>query len=217
MTMPSLPIDYVGLSLFTISWTLGMVAMMFPTAMPMMLMIIHVGRTSSEDIRAGGGPTAAKAVIFILSYISFWAGLGVVMYIGLAFGLSVLTPQAPGVIGSTLGLGIALLIVGIYQLSPLKVECLNRCHPTSFLFKYYRGGTAGAARMGAIYAKYCIGCCWVMMVFLLLIGSMGILWMGAFAGIIFVERVLVSSRWTPRILGVGFLASGIAFAVSSLL
>jgi predicted metal-binding membrane protein len=194
-----------------------MIAMMFPTAMPMMLMFLHVGRASSEDVRAGGGPTLFMAIIFIVSYISLWAGIGILMYVGLAIGLSLLSPQAPTILGSFLGLGIALLFVGAYQISPLKAECLDRCHPTSFLFRYYRGGVGGAVRMGVAYSKYCIGCCWVMMLFLFLIGSMGILWMGAFAGIIFIERVLFPSTWTSRILGLGFLASGIGFVVTSVL
>jgi predicted metal-binding membrane protein len=217
VSMPALPIEYLSLALFTVSWTLGMIAMMFPTAMPMMLMFLHVGRSSSREVRAGGGPTPAKALIFILSYLSFWAGIGVVFYVGLAVALGFLSPQAMALLSSPLGLGISLLVVGVYQVSPLKVQCLNRCHPASFLFKFYRGGISGAVEMGAIYAKYCIGCCWVMMVFLLVIGSMGILWMGAFAGIIFVERVLVSSKWAPRIVGIGFLASGLVFAISSFL
>ena len=217
MSMPSFPIEPLDLTIFAISWTLGMIAMMFPTAMPMMLMFLHVGRVSRDDVRAGGGPTLFRAIIFIISYISLWAGIGILMYAGLAIGLSFLKPQALTILGSFLGFGIALLFVGAYQISPLKAECLNRCHPTSFLFRYYKGGAVGALRMGVTYSKYCIGCCWVMMLFLLLIGSMGILWMGAFAGIIFVERVLFPSTWTSRILGLGFLASGIGFVVSSIL
>ena len=67
--------------------------------------------------------------------------------------------------------------------------------------------------MGVDYAKYCIGYCWVMMAFLMVSASMGIGWMAAFAGIIFVERVFPIKNWMPRLFGLGFLAAGAAMVL----
>lgn len=209
MSMAAFPPDPIELTLFASSWTIGMIAMMFPTTIPMMLLFLHVGKAATPEIRAGGGPTMTKAGLFIGSYLFVWVMVGVIIYLALGVVSSFFpTGALTGAITSSLGIGLALLIVGFYQLSPLKGECLDRCHPTNFLFKYYRGGLVGAMKMGVLYAKYCVGCCWVMMVFLLLVATMGVLWMAVFAGLIFIERAVVHGRWPSRLIGIGFLAAG---------
>lgn len=210
---PTLPIDIEMLALFTVAWTVSMVAMMFPTAVPMLLMYVHVGRSASREIREGGGPTPGKAWLFVGTYLGAWVVAGVGFYVLAAIALGLLPVEANVFLTTTLGLGIALIVVAIYQLSPLKGECLARCHPSSFLFQNYRGGLPGAAMMGLDYAKYCVGCCWVMMVFLLVSATMGLAWMAAFTAIIFTERNLPLRSWVPKLVGVGFLVAGAALVV----
>jgi predicted metal-binding membrane protein len=207
---PTLPLDFAALALFTVAWTLSMVAMMFPTAVPMLLMFLHVGRSTNAKVREGGGLTPGKAALFVGTYIGTWVATGVLFYVGAALMLSRLSLAANQFIGTTQGLGIALVVVAVYQLSPIKGECLARCHPNSFLFRFYRGGLSGSFWMGLDYAKYCVGCCWVMMVFLLVSASMGLAWMVAFSVIIFAERNLPLRSWVPRVFGVGFFLAGAA-------
>ncbi len=210
---PTLPLNYASVSLFTAAWTVSMVAMMFPTAVPMLLMFLHVGRSATREVREGGGPTLGKAVLFIATYIGAWVATGVIFYVGAAIVLSRLPLGTDLFIGTTLGVGIALIVVAVYQLSPIKGECLARCHPNSFLFRFYRGGVSGSFRMGLDYAKYCVGCCWMMMVFLLVSASMGLAWMVAFTAIIFAERNLPFRSWVPKAFGVVFLLAGAALMV----
>jgi predicted metal-binding membrane protein len=207
---PTLPLNYASLSLFTAAWTMSMVAMMLPTAAPMLLMFLHVGKSTKREVREGGGPTPGKAFLFVATYIGAWVATGVLFYVGVAIVLSQLPLGDNLFIGTTLGAGIALVIVALYQFSPVKGECLARCHPNSFLFRFYRGGVSGSFWMGLDYAKYCVGCCWVMMVFLLVSASMGLAWMVVFTGIIFAERNLPFRSWVPRAFGVGFLVAGAA-------
>ncbi len=207
---PTLPLNYAALSLFTAAWTVSMVAMMFPTAVPMLLMFLHVGRSTNREVREGGGPTPGKAILFVTTYIGAWIAAGVLFYVGAALVLSRLPLAANLFIGTTLGLGVALIVVAAYQLSPVKGECLARCHPSSFLFRSYRGGISGSFWMGLDYAKYCVGCCWVMMVFVLVSASMGLAWMVAFTAIIFAERNLPFRNWVPKAFGLGFLLVGAA-------
>ncbi len=210
---PMFPVNYASLSLFTAAWTVSMVAMMFPTAVPMLLMFLHVGKSTNREVREGGGPTPGKAILFVATYIGAWVGTGVLFYVGAALVLSQLPLGVNLFIGTTLGLGVALIVVAVYQLSPVKGECLARCHPNSFLFRFYRGGVSGSFWMGLDYAKYCVGCCWVMMVFLLVSASMGLVWMVAFTGIIFAERNLPFRSWVPKAFGVGFLLAGAALVL----
>ena len=210
MGMPSVPIEAASLIFFVAIWTIGMVAMMFPTALPMLLMFLHVGRNARDEIKRGGGPTVTKALLFVATYIGLWVGMGVVLYILIALVFSQIPLQVNLFIGTPAGLGLALLLLAAYQLSPLKGECLSRCHPTSFLYRYYRGGLGGSALMGVDYAKYCIGCCWAMMAFLIVSAAMGVAWMAAFAGVIFIERTFPLHQWMPRLFGLGFLIGGVA-------
>jgi predicted metal-binding membrane protein len=212
MGMPSFPVDTLSLTAFALTWAVGMIAMMFPTTVPMMLLFLNVGKRSSAEIRAGGGPTPSKALVFATSYLAIWVATGVLIYLATASVFSFIPGDYVMSIGTPLGLGIALILLGVYQFSPTKTDCLSRCHPTAFLYRYYQGGQFGAAKMGLQYAKYCVGCCWVMMVFLLIVASMGVLWMALFAGIIFAERTLSNRSWSPKIAGAGFLASGVLIA-----
>lgn len=209
MGMPSLPLNITFLVVFTVSWAIGMIVMMFPTTIPMMLMFLRVGKNSTKEIRSGGGPTLMKAFLFIFSYISIWVSVGILFYLAIAITSSIF--DLGMFFTASFGTGLAFVIMATYQLSPLKIECLQRCHPTSFLFRHYSGGLLGALKMGASYAKYCVGCCWVMMFFLLLVGSMGAIWMTVFAGIIFVERVLAARKLPSKVIGAGFLAWGVIF------
>ena len=213
MGMPSLPIDYAALGVFVLAWTVGMVAMMFPTAVPMLMMFFHVGKAASKEVQEGGGPTPVKAFLFIGTYIAFWAATGAAFYLSLAYIFSLISSDASLFITSPLGLGLGLILVAAYQLSPIKGECLSRCHPSSFLFGHYSGGLSGSVRMGVDYAKYCIGCCWVLMAFLMVSASMGVAWMAGFAAIIFIERTFPIRKWMPRLFGVGFLVVGAALVV----
>lgn len=208
MGAPTLPVLWADLALFAGSWTTGMIAMMFPTAVPMMLVFITAARRASPEIRAGGGPTLGRSALFIGSYIAIWAGTGVLVYLVLAAVSGFLGAGVFLVVSTPLGVGLALALVGAYQLSPLKGECLHKCHPTTFLYRFYRGGRLGPIHMGGLYAKYCVGCCWVMMLFLLLVGAMGPLWMVLLGSLIFLERAVVRGPWPSRAIGVGFLASG---------
>lgn len=214
MGIPAWPIQLLDAAVFSVTWAVGMIAMMFPTAVPMMLLFLTVARSASAEIRAGGGPTLTKSAVFITTYIVFWVATGVLIYVGMAT-LSALFPGSLMLLSAPLGIGVGLVLVAAYQLSPVKGACLHQCHPTSFLYRYYRGGRLGAVKMGALYAKYCVGCCWVMMVFLVAMGAMSPLWMALFAALIFAERAIVKGPWPSRGIGLALLATGVVllFAV----
>jgi len=209
MNMMSFNLDLIALTLFAGSWTIGMVAMMFPTAVPMILMFFRIGRNASPEIRSGGGPTITKALLFTGAYIFIWGGVGVLFYLALVVSFGLMPFPIMDYLNLPTSAGFALLVAGLYQLSPLKAECLDKCHPSTFLFRFYHGGKIGAVRMGAIYAKYCVGCCWIMMAVLLLIGAMGAAWMAIFALFIFVERAIIHRHWVTKILALVFLVSGV--------
>jgi predicted metal-binding membrane protein len=73
--------------------------------------------------------------------------------------------------------GALLVAAGAYQLTPLKDLCLSKCrNPVQFFMTHWRPGTAGALRMGITQGAYCVGCCWVLMLLLFVVGVMNLAW-----------------------------------------
>jgi len=201
-------LDIAMILLFSLSWALGMIAMMFPVIVPITLTLFRAARNADQSTKEGGGPTIPKAFTFAFSYVLLWIGFGIVVYILIG---SLLTMSNTLQLQSPYLRFLPPLIVlgsGIYQFAPFKGTCLNRCHPTTFLFRNYRGGITGSAMMGVSYGYFCVGCCWALMIILLLIGSMSLFWMGFFALAILVERI-TPARWqVSKILGFLLLILG---------
>ncbi len=180
-----------------------MVAMMLPSAMPMIL--AFRGMTRLE----GGRPTKpadnAATALFVLPYFLTWGAFGVA---------ALLAVIALGVMGSmTNVLAIAssatLVAAGLWQVTRTKEVCLTHCtSPMSFVMHHWRSGRLGAIRMGFRHSMYCIGCCWLFMLVLFVSGSMSLLWMGGISVVIFAEKLGVRTLLFSRIIGVLLLALG---------
>jgi predicted metal-binding membrane protein len=179
--------------LFLAIWVIMMVAMMFPTAAPM---ILTFHKVQAGKRRRGDG--FVSTWVFVAAYILVWTLAGVAAYAG-ALAVEViavraaLSPAAAARIG-----GAVVILAGIYQLTPLKDLCLSKCRtPITFIMTSWRDGTAGALRMGLLHGAYCLGCCWLLFAILFPLGIMNI---GAMAGItliIFAEKTLPWPRLAP--------------------
>jgi len=143
--------------LFSLSWTLGMIAMMFPVIVPITLALFRAAKNADQSIKEGGGPTIPKALTFAFSYVSLWIGFGIALY--MLIGVLLWTGNALQLQNPYLRFLPAAIVLatGIYQFVPFKDTCLSRCHPTTFLVRNYRGGITGPARMGVSYGLFCIG------------------------------------------------------------
>lgn len=168
-------------------------------------------------------PKSYTITLFVASYLAIWAITGIVLLVGWSFFLDTLllqlglddvgSTQRQQVTVSTI-YGIVLTISGLYQFSSLKRRCLGYCEsPLSFFMRRWQKGKIGALKMGTYHGLYCLGCCWPYFLLMVALGSMNVLWMGLFAAIIFVEKVLPKgSRWVVRITGMAFIATGILSA-----
>jgi predicted metal-binding membrane protein len=175
-----------GSVLFLVIWITMMVAMMFPTAAPMILIFARV----HHDKHAKGKPYVPTWV-FVGAYMVIWTLFGVVAYLG-AFGGERLATHSTWVMENAARIGGSLLILtGIYQLTPLKHACLSRCrNPVQFILTSWRDGYAGSFRMGLEHGAYCLGCCWMLFVILFPLGMMNIAAMAAITLLIFAEKSL---------------------------
>jgi len=202
MDMAMTPTVIEGLA-FVAAWAVMMAAMMLPSALPM----IGLYAATQRNV-ASSGRKAVRIGVFTLVYLGLWVLTGVPVYFA-SVGLSAISARA-------LAYGIAgvLVVAGIFQLSPLKQVCLRHCRsPLGFLFGHWREGWRGGLEMGWAHALYCLGCCWALMVVLVVAGAMGLPWVLLIAAVVAAEKLLPRGEWVARVTGVALVLLGVAVAV----
>ena len=200
------PLSGADFSLMFVMWAVMMVAMMVPSAAPMVLLFATVNRRRREQSR----PFVATSV-FLSGYLVIWAGFALVATLG-NWGLhqaSLLSSMMGGSSSGYLGGGL-LLLAGLFQWSQLKYVCLTHCRsPLSFLMSDWREGTGGAFKMGLQHGKYCLGCCWVLMALLFVLGVMNLVWIAALAAFVLAEKVIPGGRKVSTVTGGLLVAWGV--------
>jgi predicted metal-binding membrane protein len=194
----------MGTLLFMAIWITMMVAMMFPTAAPMILIFARTHR----DKRARGKPYV-PTWIFLSAYMLIWVLFGTVAYGAAIFGER-LAEQSMWVADNAARIGgVLLMIAGIYQMTPLKHACLSKCRsPLQFILSSWRDGYTGSFRMGLEHGGYCLGCCWMLFVILFPLGMMNIAAMAVITLLIFAEKSLARGQAIARYAAVALIIYG---------
>ncbi len=207
--MAMTPTMGMGASLFLAIWVAMMVAIMFPTAAPMILTFARVQAGKRQQDQP-----FVPTWIFVAAYLFVWSALGVVAFLG-ALLAERLASQSPWAMENAARIGgILLIAAGLYQFTPFKQLCLSRCRsPMAFIMTSWRDGRDGAFRMGIEHGLYCAGCCWLLFVILFPLGMLNVAAMAAITALIFAEKSLPLGRWTSRIAG-GLLAAGGALIIA---
>jgi predicted metal-binding membrane protein len=179
-------------------WAVMMVAMMTPSAAPMILMFAGVNRRRRKQ-QVSYVPTS----VFLAGYLVVWAAFGV-LATAAQWGLHTASLLSPMVASTSPVLGGVLLVAaGIYQWTPLKHACLSKCRsPLGFVLNEWREGRRGALLMGLKHGVYCTGCCWSLMALLLVAGVMNLIWVAAIAGFILLEKVAPAGDRLGRVVGI---------------
>jgi predicted metal-binding membrane protein len=187
-------------------WWIMMLAMMLPSAAPMILLFAAVNRKQRE----AGHPYVATS-IFALGYVAAWAGFGLVAVM-LQWGFGRADLLTPDLVGANIIFGgILLLAAGVYQLTPIKHACLGHCRPPhAFLGTHWRRGARGAVRMGLDHGAYCVGCCWFLMGLLFFGGVMNLYWIVGLALFVFFEKTVPAGHWLGYAAGVALSSWGVA-------
>ncbi|HJT80171.1 MAG TPA: DUF2182 domain-containing protein [Chthoniobacterales bacterium] len=185
-------------------WSVMMLAMMLPSAAPMLLTFAGVARSR----RRAGRPYIPVAV-FAAGYIAIWSLFSVVAAVAqwLLHRSALLSPMM--VSSSGLLAGTLLLMAGAFQFTALKDSCLRKCRgPLEFIMTRWREGAGGAFRMGVEHGAFCAGCCWALMALLFVLGVMNILWIAILTIIVGLEKMLPRVRWFSVASGCVLLAWG---------
>ena len=102
---------------------------------------------------------------------------------------------------------VLLAAAGAYQFTAWKYACLSECRsPLSVLMTQRRDNISGAFLLGLRQGTYCVGCCWLLMVLLFVLGVMNLTWIAALTLLVLLEKVLRQPRWFVQFTGAALLA-----------
>lgn len=201
--MPSM--DAGALALLFLMWVVMMVGMMLPSIAPTVFLYGAMVRKNAER-----GVVLPAVWLFVSGYLVVWT----------AFSLAATALQAvlghaalltPMMASASKPLSALLFVTaGVYQLTPLKNLCLDKCrNPLQFLVARWRPGRGGALYMGLVHGAYCLGCCWALMLLLFVAGVMHLAWVALIAAFVFIEKLLPAGRITSRVAGVALILAGV--------
>lgn len=191
-----------GLALGVAMWSIMMVGMMLPSALPMVLAF------AALESRGDAPPRRARTALFVLAYVVVWIGYSaaaaVAQFLLRAYGLGSEAIEPPMLAG------IVLVLAGAFQWSGLKDRCLERCRtPMGFLLTEWRSGLRGAFVMGLRHGTNCLGCCWGLMALMFVVGAMNLLWMALLSVFCWVEKAASGGPLLGRVAGAALVLWGV--------
>ena len=175
----------MAISMF-LMWWLMMIAMMTPSAAPTLLLFHNLKKIGSEGKKA-----LSYTYLFLFGYLIIWAIFSLIScIIHKFFDTSSITDAAMMQLKSVQFSGILLITAGVYQFTPLKNACLEKCRtPIDFLSSNNRKGAKGSFIMGAHHGLFCLGCCWALMALLFVGGVMNLFWITGLALYVLIEKI----------------------------
>ena len=190
-------------------WWIMMIAMMLPSASPVILLASGINNRS----RSNGQPYGS-AFSFATGYLMAWAGFSIVA-VGIQWWLGA-SELITGMLQSRNSLlsALILIVAGAWQFTPWKMACLRHCRgPVEFLTRHRRPGNIGAFVMGAHHGLYCLGCCWFLMALLFVGGVMNLIWIAGLAIYVWIEKVLPGGPVVARIMGATLVIWGMSVLI----
>ena len=187
----------MAISMF-LMWWLMMIAMMTPSAAPTLLLFHNLKKIGSEGKKA-----LSYTYLFLFGYLIIWAIFSLIAcIIHKFFDTSSITDAAMMQLKSVQFSGILLITAGVYQFTPLKNACLEKCRtPIDFLSSNNRKGAKGSFIMGAHHGLFCLGCCWALMALLFVGGVMNLFWITGLALYVLIEKIIIKAGWLDKIMG----------------
>ena len=213
MAPAAAPWSAVEFTLVFVMWAVMMVGMMAPSAAPMILLYARVARQGA----LAGKPLAATGW-FAAGYFLAWTGFSVAATL-VQWGLERKALLDARMESANMLVGAMVLIAaGLYQWTPLKNTCLAEGQsPFHFLMSHggFRNDVLGCLRLGFLHGTYCVGCCWVLMALLFIVGVMNVLWIALLALLVLLEKLTPWGKWIARIAGTVCIAVGIWMVIDA--
>jgi predicted metal-binding membrane protein len=193
-----------------VGWTLMVVAMMLPTALPLVALFHSFVRARANRVRL----TSA----LVAGYLWIWTLFGLVVYAG-SHGVRGLVEQVGWLEANAWAIGAGLLLTaGLYQFSSLKHKCLEKCRsPLSFIMEHWHGegrGEQNAFHLGIRNGVFCLGCCWSLMLLMFLVSTVNLTWMLMLAVVMGVEKNVAWGRRISAPLGMALIAAALGLILT---
>jgi predicted metal-binding membrane protein len=185
-------------------WGAMTLAMMLPTAGPMILTYTEIAETALRK-----GERIVSPTVLIAGYLAVWFGFAGVATLAQ---LGVMSLAAwPGASSFAAPASATLFVLaGLYQFTALKQACLTACQrPFSFFFLNWTDRPRGVFRLGVRQGLFCLGCCWATMLLMFAAGAMNALWM-ALLGLVMLTEKMTTSPQISRAIGLAFTGAGLA-------
>jgi predicted metal-binding membrane protein len=155
---------------FVVLWVLMMAAMMLPGAVPAVVNRAH----DSGQVRA--------VPLFVASYLAVWTVVGLAVF-------AVYRPHG------TVAAGVVAIAVGVYELTPLKQRCRERCRQ--------RVGS------GLEFGLYCVGSSIGLMLILVALSAMSVVWMAIVTALVVAQKLLPRRAALDVPLALAIIALGV--------
>lgn len=197
------------IAILVAGWTLMLVAMMLPTTLPLISLFYSLTAQRSDRARL--------VVLLVMGYLTIWAAFGVLVHVG-DMALHELAEQVAWLGNHQMIAAATLILAGLYQFSPLKYKCLDKCRsPLSFIMSHRRGrqDQAQSFLLGVHHGLFCIGCCWALMLLMFGVGVGSFSWMLVLGVVMAIEKNMPWGRRLSAPLGVLLLGLGLPLALSS--
>lgn len=197
-------------ALILVMWCAMALAMMLPTAGPMIVTYAEIADTAARK-----GEHAVSPLVIAGGYTAVWLGFALAATV-LQWGLTQAALLDPAM-ATTSGLfsGVVFVGAGLYQFSALKHACVTQCQrPFPFFFANWTTSARGVWGLGVRQGLFCLGCCWAMMLVMFAVGLMNVLWMAGLGVIMTLEKVATTTRFS-RIIGAAFIAVGVVLIAAS--
>jgi predicted metal-binding membrane protein len=186
-------------------WLAMTLAMMLPSAAPMILTYAQIAETAARK-----GERIVSPLVIAAGYCAVWIGFAIfAVLVQLQLAAHAIPMNVARYLSSALFAG-----AGLYQFTALKHACLEKCrHPFQFFFTNWRTTKRGVFGLGLRQGMACLGCCWAMMALMLVTGAMNVVWMAALAIFMTIEK-MATSRFISHAGGVALIAIGLTLAVT---
>ena len=201
LCQPAQAATFGSLAVIFPMWAAMTLAMMLPTAGPMILSYAEIADTAARKREPVVSP-----LVLTTGYVAVWLGFAFA-----AATVQWLLSRAGWLDGGPvdrLAGGAIFVVAGLYQFSALKQSCLTQCQrPFPFFFSNWTEARGGVFRLGLRQGLYCLGCCWAMMLVMFAVGTMNVVWMAALGVLMTIEKLSTTARFCQAA-GVAFVAIG---------
>lgn len=193
---------------FVAGWTPMIFAMMLPITLPLIRLFRTITSDRSNHLALAGLPATG--------YLVVWMVFGVLVHVA-DLGVHAAAEQSrwldanDWVIG-----GGTLMLAGVYQFTPLKYHCLEKCRsPFSFINARWSGGNElrQSFQVGLDHGIFCVGCCWTLILLMFGVGAGNVGWMLLLGSVMAVEKNMPWGRRLSTPLGLSLIGCGTLITV----